>query len=298
MKRLSSIAKLVLLTITSLFFIKTASAQEMLGIANSNYAGVTGVAINPSSMSDSYLSWDLNIIGADIFAQNNYVYIEQSKVTNGDLYSGNIKFRDYYTANPTKSGYINAVANLPSVMFSYKRHSFALTTAYRNNISIDDVPYYIAKFAFADEHFGYAPQNNIRYNSTPFNIAQISYAQLGLSYSYALYRKKRNYFAVGGSVKFLFANAGTYLNVNTLDFMIPDKTRLNVYNADLQLGHATSGSDNIFAGNGIGYDIGFTYEKKQKYGEFVPYSKKTKIEKYDYKYRLYFLQSKCTYRWC
>ena len=53
-------------------------AQERLGLANSNYAGTTGMPLNPSSMVDSKAWLDINLVGVDAFAWNNFVYLSIS----------------------------------------------------------------------------------------------------------------------------------------------------------------------------------------------------------------------------
>ncbi len=63
------------LTLLFLLITLSAKSQEMLGIANSNYAGVTGINLNPSSMVGCRLVYDVNIIGGDLFVENNYVYM-------------------------------------------------------------------------------------------------------------------------------------------------------------------------------------------------------------------------------
>ena len=49
-------------------------AQEMWGITTSNYAGSTGVLLNPTSITTSKLYQDVNIAAIDIFFENNYAY--------------------------------------------------------------------------------------------------------------------------------------------------------------------------------------------------------------------------------
>jgi hypothetical protein len=66
--------KIIILIIFTIVFIPV-KAQEMLGIVNSNYAGSVGSIINPSSIVNSKLFMDINLVTADIFAQNNYLYI-------------------------------------------------------------------------------------------------------------------------------------------------------------------------------------------------------------------------------
>ncbi|MBL0096833.1 MAG: hypothetical protein IPP46_10320 [Bacteroidetes bacterium] len=54
--------------------------QEMLGIRSSNYAGLQGLGINPSSMIDSRLKWDINIITVGVSLENDYLFIPRKKL--------------------------------------------------------------------------------------------------------------------------------------------------------------------------------------------------------------------------
>src|SRR4051812_45083507 len=58
----------------------SAQAQEMFGIANSNYAGTYGVSLNPSSMVSSRLKLDVNLLAGDMAFDNNYIYQPESEL--------------------------------------------------------------------------------------------------------------------------------------------------------------------------------------------------------------------------
>src|SRR5713226_5582980 len=60
-----------------LFFIAVidTSAQEMWGISNSNYSGNMGIFLNPSTIVAAPYKYDFNLIGLDVFAENNFMYI-------------------------------------------------------------------------------------------------------------------------------------------------------------------------------------------------------------------------------
>ena len=50
-------------------------AQEMNGYVHSNYSGITGAQINPTSIVNSKLYFDLNLIGVHINVDNDYIYL-------------------------------------------------------------------------------------------------------------------------------------------------------------------------------------------------------------------------------
>ena len=49
----------------------------MLGVTLGNYAGINSVQLNPSAMHSSKQYLDVQIIGMDVFIQNNYLYQEK-----------------------------------------------------------------------------------------------------------------------------------------------------------------------------------------------------------------------------
>ncbi|MFM2362562.1 MAG: hypothetical protein RLZZ316_1464, partial [Bacteroidota bacterium] len=50
-------------------------AQENIGMASGNYAGITGVWFNPASIADSRYKFDVNIIGVNSYFNNNYLLV-------------------------------------------------------------------------------------------------------------------------------------------------------------------------------------------------------------------------------
>src|SRR5829696_2963307 len=67
--------KKAILFLAAAIFSVNLFAQEMLGIANSNYAGISGMHLNPSTIVDSRLKFDLNLISVGVSFDNDYLYI-------------------------------------------------------------------------------------------------------------------------------------------------------------------------------------------------------------------------------
>ena len=44
-------------------------AQELIGLRQSNYAGINSISLNPANATDLPLQWDLNIAAAGVFAE-------------------------------------------------------------------------------------------------------------------------------------------------------------------------------------------------------------------------------------
>jgi hypothetical protein len=84
-----------------------AEAQEMQGLVNSNYAGLSGVIMNPSSMADSKLYLDINLITANVF----------------------------YQTDKTDNAFANFRLNGPELMINAGKSAFAFIDAARTAIS-------------------------------------------------------------------------------------------------------------------------------------------------------------------
>src|SRR5690242_18053179 len=56
------------------------NAQQNLGIWNSNYAGIAGSNLNPSSIVDSKLNWDLNVLSANVVYDNTFLFIPRDSL--------------------------------------------------------------------------------------------------------------------------------------------------------------------------------------------------------------------------
>ena len=72
----------LLISSSFLFCGATISAQSYLGIVNSNYAGVTGMELQPASIVDSRYRFDISLFGLSSTIANNYVGLEPKGLFN------------------------------------------------------------------------------------------------------------------------------------------------------------------------------------------------------------------------
>ena len=152
-----------------LFFFFTclaASAQEMWGISNSNFAGVMGMSLNPATIVAAPYTMEINAISGDLFMQNNYVYLRK----------GNLETSDFYTT-PDKKGYLAANLKGPSIIINRGFLTFAFHTALRAGFSAENVPFHFAKFTY--DGFDFEPQHSINFKSGPFKVAGLTWLEAG-----------------------------------------------------------------------------------------------------------------------
>ncbi len=260
----------------------------MNGFVHSNYAGITGAQLNPTALVNSKLYFDANIIGLHIFGDNNAVYLGKETYKFTRFFESGAEFPthpveispnrtedrefyDYYNTS-LKNAFVQAKILGPGVMFSKNNKAFGISTAMRSIVSADNVPYEMAKFGV--EGFDFYPQHRIRFdNEKDVRAAALSFGELALTYSQVLYKQNLDHLSGGITVKGLLGMGGAYWYIDNVSYMLPNDDTLVVYNANGRAGvsapldYATNDvnfGNPLVLGSGVGFDIGFTYQKKMK----------------------------------
>ena len=270
----------LLLIICSLQFI--AEGQEMWGVVNGNYAGISGTRINPAGMLHSKLYMDVNIVTADLFFENNAFYIHKGDFKpiaflksdqNLPEYGKDALPFDYYRNDQRKAFHLSTLVMGPSFSISRRDDAFGFSTAFRTVISARDVPYEIIPFSY--EGMNYDPLHNINFNNNEMLITGMAWMEIGLSYARTIYRRGHAHLTGGITAKFLLGMAGTYLDIENMDYIRGE------------LGYSASSTGGpLFSGKGFAFDLGIIYEKKSR-GYSSIHSRKLCKQPYDdYVYRI------------
>lgn len=293
----------VILFLSVLFY--TARSQEMLGLISSNYAGINGVLINPSSLHNSKVYLDINVIGANVFHQNNYLYIaaEEYKFTNffrqGYAYpthpSGNGSGeRPLYTIENTddKNSYTQLKVLGPSFMLLINDHAIAFSTGFRMINMVRNLPYDMANYFYYG--LGYLPQRDIRYtNEQEYNTTTMSWSEFAMTYSVILRKFYKHKWSGGVTVRGLLGHGGSYINGYHTDYTVPDGETIDIHRLDMDVGYALPVDyhtnefmpGGLIKGKGISFDLGVTYQRNKKGHSNMKYRKlcNQKFDDYDYR---------------
>ncbi len=282
-----------------------AAAQEMPGTTLGNYAGVNSLQLNPSALHNSKSHIDIQVAGLDLFLQNNALFISKSEYRfvnffkSGYQWPTHIEFgveeRTFYRYDNAldKSAFIQERYAGPGAMLIRDEHAFALTTGIRTVLSLENVPYDVANFAYLG--LGFTPQQDINYiHNKPFTVSAMAWGEIGLSYANAFYAHGFNRLSAGITVKGLLGLGGMYLNAARLDYVIPDDSTININNLEAVMGFALPVDYNtnqpdlqpIFKGAGIGFDVGFTYQRLSRFHQDDNYSLQCAKPYEDYLYRI------------
>jgi len=257
------------------------SGQEMLGTTLGNYAGINGLQLNPSALHNSKTYLEIQLLGMDVFVQNNYLYMKKSEYRFTNLFKSGYQWpthpEDYgtevrnfyhYSSTTHKNAFVQTRVNGPGAMLIWGPHAFALTTSVRTVVSLVNVPYDLANFIYLG--INYKPQQNITYNDHgPIKATGLSWAEIGISYSNTFYARGFNILSGGISVKRLLGVGGMYINTNQLNYNIPNDSTVDIKNMTAEMGFSlpinydanTPMISPLFKGGGFGVDAGITYTR-------------------------------------
>jgi hypothetical protein len=266
------------------------NAQELWGASNSNYAGNTGLDLNPASVTGAPFKWEIHLLSADASVMNNYMYLmNNSNAIRASVRGESVdqeRFTDRYTTKD-KSAYASVFLKLPSLMYSNNKFGVAFHISNRTALSARNIPYHLAKFI--KEGFDYAPQHDVRYTGGKTAIALMNWNEAGITGGMALLNDQTTYISGGLTVNYLYGLNSAYLNINNIDYMVPSDSLWQIYNADIEYGHAIP-SENADGneilkkkGSGIGVSAGLQYYHNRNEDAYNPCTKEKNQKKYDYK---------------
>ncbi|MCB9187405.1 MAG: hypothetical protein H6601_11765 [Flavobacteriales bacterium] len=272
-----------LLNVACIVGATTVSAQERVGLANSNYAGTTGMPLNPSSMVDSKAWLDINLVGADVFAWNNFVYLgKKDFYVWDDVFSGNIPTSLYRTNGKEKHAAGNIRIDGPSFTLSQGKNAFGFHTAARTFISAEDLTEPTA--LFIREGLDYNPQRNISYDQQKMGAYATAWAEIGLSYGRIVYQRGRNMINVGITAKYLMGIGHMSLYLDDINHQVVSDEDWDIANVTGQYAMTEPGFAN---GHGFGVDLGFTYKRMlEEVDDYKPHTAQSDCGTIDYRYRI------------
>ena len=272
MKQICTLLIFLLLTYAS-------NAQEMLGIANSNYAGTNGLSLNPSSMVDSRLDLDVNLFTIGVSADNDYLYMSKDSLKFFgfkrivDL-AGNRGYLDKFSfGNKDKqfNAGVYSVVRGPSATFHIKKHWVGITTQVRTAASLSSVGAPIAKFAYEEDGLKYDSLQNQLFEDAKFDIAAMIWGEIGLSYGHEILNRGKHYLKGAFTVKRLYGYGSAFIHNEGFSYNVQSDSVFTVYNPDVTYGHSFNEEiegtayNDLINGRGWGFDFGVAYEFRPKH---------------------------------
>ena len=167
-----------------------------------------------------------------------------------------------YQTNMNNNAYGNFRFNGPSFMINKGEQSFAFINAVRTAVS-------------------YKKSGTNDGSYTQFQAAGAAWGEIGLGYSKVVSRVEKHWWAVGFTLKYLMGAGGAYYANTGISFSGDNSISANLNNAGI-------GGGGMGFGKGAGFDLGLTYQKKDKVVGYPPFKKLCQQKFQPYKYKLGF----------
>ncbi|OQA00675.1 MAG: hypothetical protein BWY70_00633 [Bacteroidetes bacterium ADurb.Bin408] len=263
MKTSNCIFRLIIAgSLIRLLSVNYVAAQNMIGFTG-NYAGLSGIYLNPSSIANTKMKLDINLFTFGGHMHNNYYYIPKKQYNPINPFRNGFADKGAYKLYPLngKSPYLftREQMHLPAVMYANGKNAFAFGISWRLEADAVNIPQDIVHLMnegiFAGREVSHpinTPQHADR-----FHFALASWEELSATYSRRLVQENGKYFAAGITGKLLLGNAACYFSNKNLDYYYANNKSISFSNAQANFGVVVPRG--LINGYGLGADLGVTY---------------------------------------
>lgn len=242
-------------------------AQSFLPFATSNYAGITGVHIQPASIADSRYKFDMAIFSTDASFYNTFYGIDPYMLSHPKLLK-DLDFKDpkYVTRNMNgadKTGIVSETQDIFSFMVTLsEKDAIAFTPSVRSIINIDNMTESLA--VLIDQLDKETNLWDIKLKNENLNAQLNSWVEYGFTYARVLMDKEKHFLKAGATMKINQGLGSGYLFMKDLNYEVSDTSTVSLYNTYTNYGT----SDNLnqdftyhFDANpSLSFDLGVVYE--------------------------------------
>lgn len=278
-----------LVLLNCLLFEVNGFSQDLHNVGLGGYGGITSTLVNPALMTGSKVYWDINILSANAFLQNNMYYFPAGYKTVWNLLTtpgyainegGEFKFdRTFNYYNNTRDKYLstNEIIMGPSAMVQKGKHSFGVTTALRSVHTTNNVPYQIPISLYDGNYDIY---NYINFDDYNYSFVSMTWGEIGFSYAYDFYKLNNQKLTFGVTAKLLLGYESFYTSIYNFNYIFSEGYTIDIINFNSDIAYSLPigyedldgisakdfGSKPIVKGIGQGVDIGLVYTKTETVG--------------------------------
>jgi hypothetical protein len=266
--------------LVSLMLSATAFSQEQLGLRLETYAGVSSLAINPTGNLNNPLKWDVNLVGAGVFLENNYAFLKKSSLLRLYQHRNDAEFilaedkegptadkvfiADFFNNRAKRFAVANAIAIGPAFAIRIgEQHSVGIFANDRLMGSSVNIPNQFSYYKYDARPF------NESFEIPKFQAAATFWREFGLNYAFSL-PVRNGSLGLGLNLKFLKGIEAAFLE--TLSPYQHTKQPGNIIMAGLPNGRfgfaqSTKYQNNFIideaSGRGLGLDLGISYQANE-----------------------------------
>jgi outer membrane protein OmpA-like peptidoglycan-associated protein len=271
------VMKIFLRSIILFFLVNTAlpaGSQDFMPFIHDNYAGVTGMFYNPSSIVDSRYRFDMEFVGASDRIDNNWVLIDRSVLFNWATWKEDDfkkNHMDMVIDGHNKSAFMGAEARLLSFMANLdQKNAIGFSVRGRAIINFDNIPENAAILMFNNNNVDSLLTHHVFEDMSQEATAFFEY---GLTYARVFLDNESDHFLKAGlTAKLLQGTGSLYLYEDYMEYDLIDPDTATKVNVDVKFG-LTGNLEDIMkyqfgAKPGLGIDFGITYEWRPNHKDY------------------------------
>jgi outer membrane protein OmpA-like peptidoglycan-associated protein len=253
----------------SVFILITAinsSGQDYLPFASSNYAGVTGVHLQPASIADSRYSFDMAITSGSVGFENNFYGFDPYILWHSEARQ-NFGFDSPYITRSMngndKFGVISQSQDIFSCMITLsEKDAIAFTPSVRTIVNIDNITENLAVLL---DNLNTEPNLwNTRLKNENLSAQANSWVEYGFTYARVLMDNKSHFLKAGATMKIVQGMGSAYMFVKDLNYEVNASDTVSFYNSYTNYGTTDNfGEDfkyNFNTNPSLAFDLGVVYE--------------------------------------
>lgn len=277
MKTTSTLKWLSICILLLFFSNRFLSAQAFMPFAQSNYAGVSGIFLQPASIADSRYKTDLLLFGAESGFNNNYISVSRDAFFKRSLWEDE-DFVDKYLVRDIngndKSIFMGGSVVFPSFMVNLGKNSaLAFSSRVRVISNLDNITEDLAQLAW--EGFDYEPLLYKTLENANFSMQSNAWLEFGITYAGVLLNRDKHFLKAGGTLKYLQGAASGYAFVRDLTYRLDSPDTLSLFQSKVNYGISNSFDSDGFpeiraiSEPGIGFDVGIVYEFRRDIDKYT-----------------------------
>lgn len=267
--------KYLLIILSFLLYDASLFSQGFAGINTGNYAGVTGVMLQPASIVDSRHKFDINIFSTNARYSNNYFLLDRNVLLkfNKNNFEEYQTFKSKYLSEanlaPNEKVFFN-ISNRTQLPLSFMvtlndKSAFAFNLQSRTMLQGRNISQDLAKLAY--NGFYHDPLNNQEIDASGINLRSLSWVEAGLTYGRVLLNSGNHFLKGAVTAKYLGGVASLNLSGNNLTVQTNNDSSFNFTADRVNYDHSENAEFNRVIdtrfrpdANAFGFDAGLVYE--------------------------------------
>ncbi len=212
------------LFVLSIFLLtfKAADAQGFMPFAAWNHAGIGGVYLQPASIADTRLKFDMTFFGFDVNAGNSLYELKKGFLTGGDF----SEMFDDYKIPITNVDNHRALVGLEVQVLNFMiplgpKSALGITSRARWMLNIDGVD--PTMFDIMEDPQAFVGNNKI-YNLNDFAFRTNAWAETGITYAREIFDLDKHYLKAGLTLKVLQPVTSAYMYIENASYSLVEDT--------------------------------------------------------------------------